>query len=257
MEESAVQDLGLVEQYLKNFNNKEYKDYLYDFKKFQEEKNKCMKSKKCKYRFELNKNEIIKTKISSGEKNILKIPEYIHAETRLNTIKKEMIECDKNIRFIQNNINSDSDKKYITEYKELRSKYMELEKEEEMINHYIIKVNNYEERMNKVITLKNDILVKTMEKKNIYYQILSMFNRKDEEDFDKDVYEAKIREYLALNEVEKLEKDIKELEGYNLISDQFYSSEKKDETIGKINYIIKSAEKNKKKKKIIKKKEKK
>jgi uncharacterized UPF0160 family protein len=123
MEESAVQDLELVDQYLKNFNNKEYKDYLYDFKKIQEEKNKCMKSKKCKYRFELNKNEIIKTKISSGEKNVLKIPEYIHTQERLNTIKKEMINCDKNIRFIQNNINSDSDKKYISDYKELRNTY--------------------------------------------------------------------------------------------------------------------------------------
>ena len=82
-----------------------------------------------------------------------------------------------------------------------------------------------------------------------------MFGRKGEEDFDRDVYEAKIKEYLALNEVEKLEKELKELEGYNLISDQFYSSEKRNAYIGKIDYIIKSAEKNKKKK-IIKKKEK-
>lgn len=257
MEESAVQDLELVDQYLKNFNNKEYKDYLYDFKKIQEEKNKCMKSKKCKYRFELNKNEIIKTKISSGEKNVLKIPEYIHTQERLNTIKKEMINCDKNIRFIQNNINSDSDKKYISDYKELRNKYMELEKEEEMINQYLLKVNNNEDRMNKIIEIKNEILAKTMEKKNVYYEISSMFRRKGEEDFDNDLYESKIREYLSMNEVEKLEKKLQEIEGYNIISDQFYSSGKKNEIIGKIDYIIKSSEKNKKKKKIIKKKEKK
>ena len=59
MEESSVQESGLIDKYIENLNNKEYKDYLYDFKKFQEEKNKCMKSKKCKYRFEFNKNEII------------------------------------------------------------------------------------------------------------------------------------------------------------------------------------------------------
>jgi hypothetical protein len=111
--------------------------------------------------------------------------------------------------------------------------------------------------MNKIIEIKNEILAKTMEKKNVYYEISSMFTRKGEEDFDNDLYESKIREYLSMNEVEKLEKKLQEIEGYNIISDQFYSSGKKNEIIGKIDYIIKSSEKNKKKKKIIKKKEKK
>ena len=254
MEDSNVQDLGIIDQYIKNVNDKEYLDYLYDFKKFHEEKNKCMKSKKCKYHFEIGVNEISKTKISSGEKSIIRIPDYINVKKRLNEIENEMIECDKNIRFMQNYISSDSDKKYINEYKELRNKFMELEKEEENLNQYFLKVNNYETRMNKIITLKNELQNKIMEKKNIYYDILSMYSKKNEEDFDNDEYEAKIKEYLSLNETERIEKELKNIEGYNLLSDKFYSSEKKNESLGTIDYVIKNQQK--KKKKIIKRKKK-
>lgn len=254
MEETNVQDVSIVDDFIKNINSKEYKDYLYDFKKFHEEKNKCMKSKKCKYHFEIGKNEISKTKISSGEKSIIRIPEYLDVRQRLKDIKKEMIDCDKNIRFMQNNISSDSDKKYINQYKELRNKFIELEKEEESLNDYFLKVNNYEPRMNKIISLKNNIINKNMEKKNIYYEILFMSYKKTDDDFDNDEYETKIREYLSLNDIEKLEKELKEIQGYNLISDQFYSSEKRNESLGKIDYVIKNQQK--KKKKIIKKKKK-
>ena len=80
MEDTNVYDISLVDEYIKNVNSKEYKDYLYDFKKFHEEKNKCMKSKKCKYHFEIGKNEISKTKISSGEKNVIRVPDYINVK---------------------------------------------------------------------------------------------------------------------------------------------------------------------------------
>lgn len=252
MEDTKLYDISLVDEYIKNVNSKEYKDYLYDFKKFHEEKNKCLKSKKCKYNFKIGANEISKTKISSGEKNVIRIPDYINVKVRLSDIKEEMVECDKNIRFMQNNISSDSDKKYISEYKELRNKFMELEKEDELLNQYFLKVNNHQHRMNRIISLKNDILNKTMEKKQLYYDILSMYSKKGEDDFDTDEYENKIKEYLLLNEIEKLEKELKDIEGLNLISDQFYSSAKKDETLGRIDYLIK----NQKKKKIIKKKKK-
>ena len=252
MEDTNVYDISLVEEYIKNVNSKEYKDYLYDFKKFHEEKNKCIKSKKCKYNFEIGKNEISKTKISSGEKNVIRIPDYINIKVRLSNLKAELENCDKNIRFMQNNISSDSDKRYINEYKELRNKFIALEKEQEILNKYFLEVNNNEERMNKIISLKNDIKKKNIIKKELYYEILTMYRKKKEEDFDNEEYENKIKEYLSLNEIEKLEKEIKDIEGYNLISDQFYSSEKKNENLGRIDYIIK----NQKKKKIIKKKKK-
>ena len=41
-----LEDNDLVEQYIENINSKEYLDYLINYKKIIEEKNKCVRNKK-------------------------------------------------------------------------------------------------------------------------------------------------------------------------------------------------------------------
>ena len=135
---------GKVESYIQNFKDKSYSDYLENFKKINEERAKCLRSKKCVFQFESSNKEIIKKK---DDKEIyrVKFPKYVNVDERLKEIKLELKEITEKIKFMQNLINIDSEKKMVDEYKTLRKKYIELEDEGNMLVLYLQKINQVEE----------------------------------------------------------------------------------------------------------------
>ena len=53
-----------LENYLQNIKSQKYLDYLDNFKKTLEDRNKCFRSKKCAFEFEVDSKKIVKKKDS-------------------------------------------------------------------------------------------------------------------------------------------------------------------------------------------------
>lgn len=225
---------GKIETYIQNFQDKSYSDYLENFKKINEERAKCFRSKKCAYEFETTNKEIIKKK---GDQEIyrVKFPKYIIVDERLEEIKLELKEVTDKIKLMQNIINIDSEKKLVDEYKGLRKKYIELEDEGNMLVTYLQKVNQVEEIEKKKIELKIDLNKKEQEKRLLYQEINLMKNKKP---FEKSKYKILIEKYLDRGEIEKLKAAIKKLSHYHLMTDKIFFNINRNKHIGQINYLI-------------------
>ena len=242
--------------YIENYTKEDYIDYLRSYKKLYEDSNKCIRSKKCNSNLEISKDKIVLKQLKKGDIEI-NIPTYVNIDEKLEEIKNEMNKCDMEIRYLQGIINIDADKKILDRYKELRDKFFELEKEENLYNNYLEKVNRDEHRekgkrelISKISEIKNN-------KRTLYYEIENLCRNKDSKKFNNDEYENKIKEYLDNKELKNLEKELKEIDIYELLTDKLYTKTERNKEIASVNYLIKSMNKNKTKKrvKIIRKRE--
>ena len=231
-----------VEKYMDNLNSNEYKEYLNNFKKIIEDKNKCVKNKKCNSFLIYSENNLIYEK--KNEKKKLEMPKYINIPQRLSEIKKEIDEYDIKIRSFQKIINSESNKKDIEEYRNIRDNFIKLEKENNEIEEYCDKINNTQNKKR-----KNDILnlINMLNKKKIliYQQLQILYKMKNSPKFDNDEYEKKIKEYLDNSEIKKLKKELDTLDGFVLKSDIILGNSNKNYNI---EFIVESLPKKTKKK---------
>lgn len=240
----------IIDKYIDNINSKEYLDYLLNYKKIIEEKNKCVRNKKCSSNIVFEENKI--TFLKNMEKKELNIPKYINITKRLDEIKEEKSNCDNEIRFLQNKINIDSDSNTINNYKQNRDKYIELEKEEANLLKYLENVNNTAEKKNKIMETKNHINKIKKEKLNLYNELETLYKMKDNAKFNYEMYQEKIKLYIDNTEINKLKKVLKQLELFKLKSDELIGTE--NNKFNEVNFIIKDLPKNQKKIKVLKKK---
>ena len=227
-----------IEKYLENIKSDEYKKYLEKYKKIIENNTRCLKAKKCKSLLSYNKNEILLE--IGNKKESVKIPKYILVTEKLNELNKELLECDKIIRFYHNIINKDINKDIIDDYRNKRDRFFELEKEIDGLNNYLNKVNNLEERENRIIEIRNEILKINLNKRQQYNQIviLKKMKNNNNKDYKENIYIDKIKLYLDNTLLNKLKNELEELNNFNLISDELYSKKKKNYNSGGINYIL-------------------
>ena len=134
-----------LQKYIDNFTDDGYEEYLDNFKKTLEDRKKCSKSKKCAFKFTVNQSNIIKKKDDKMIYNI-SLPKYLMVDDRLLEIRNRLEELDKEIRYLQNIISLEGDKKIVEEYKIYRKEFLELEKEEKLLVDYLEKVNNLSDR---------------------------------------------------------------------------------------------------------------
>ena len=216
-----------IEKYLENIKSDEYKKYLEKYKKIIENNTRCLKAKKCKSLLSYNKNEILLE--IGNKKESVKIPKYILVTEKLNELNKELLECDKIIRFYHNIINKDINKDIIDDYRNKRDRFFELEKEIDGLNNYLNKVNNLEERENRIIEIRNEILKINLNKRQQYNQIviLKKMKNNNNKDYKENIYIDKIKLYLDNTLLNKLKNELEELNNFNLISDELYSKKKK------------------------------
>ena len=158
-----------------------------------------------------------------------------------------MKNCDKEIRFLQSVVNIDADKKIIDKYKNLRDKYFELEKEENLYNNYLEKINKEEYREKTSKELLSEINKITNDKRILFNEIneLNTLKNKASKKFNKDEYENKIKEYLDNKKLLELKNNQKN-NLYELKSDKLYTKVDRNKNIGNIDFIIKSINKTKK-----------
>lgn len=242
-----------IDSYIQNINDKNYEEYLDNYKKLLEDRKKCLKSKKCIYDFTITDKNIIKKK---GETEVfnLKLPKYVLVEDRLEEINVELKEITEKIKFLQNVINLESDKKMIDDYKKLRKDYIELEKEGNMLNEYLLKVNKVEDKEKRQLELKNEIQKLETEKKKQYSEISMMELTKNDKGFSHENYETLIKKYLDNKELDKLKTELKISKSLSLRTDDLFYNQDRNNFMGKINYMITELPNvNKKTKKIIKK----
>ena len=235
--------------YIENYTNEDYIDYLRSYKKLYEDSSKCIRSKKCSSNLEIHKDKIVLKQVKKGDVEI-SIPTYINITEKLEKIKEEMKKCDMEIRYLQGIINIDADKKILDKYKELREKFFELEKEENLYNNYLEKVNRDEYReegkrelISKISEIKNN-------KRTLYYEIESLCKHKNSKTFNQEEYDNKIKEYLDNKELESLEKELKEIDIYSLLTDKLYTKTDRNKEMASVDFIIKSLNKTKTKKKL-------
>ena len=84
-----LEDNDLVEQYVENINSKEYLDYLINYKKIIEDKNKCVRNKKCSSNIVFEKDKV--TYLKKFDKKELLLPFYINIHRKLDEIKEEKL----------------------------------------------------------------------------------------------------------------------------------------------------------------------
>lgn len=242
-----------LHNYIDNFNNQDYNDYLLSYKKLYEDNGKCIRSKKCSSNLQIEKDKIVLKQVKKGDLEI-KIPNYINIPKKLKEIQDEMKSCDTEIRYLQSIVNIDADKNVIDKYRTLRDKYFELEKEENMYNNYLEKVNNEDERLKINKELKSEISKLENIKRKLYDEIQFFHknknNSKEANKFNKDEYEKKIKEYLDNKKLLGLKESLKNNNLYTLKSDDLYIKVNRSKEIGEIDYLIKSINKTKKKIKI-------
>ena len=226
-----------INQYISNFNNTEYDEYLDNFKKTLEDRKKCRKNKKCAFDFVVNKKHIIKKKDSQVIYDIT-LPEYIIVDNRLKEIHHELNGIDMEIRFLQNILNLDSDKKMIEKYKTMRKEYLELEKEQKILKEYIVTVNNEDEIKNKKVELEAKLRNIKNEKLVLFNQVQLMFLQKSNPNFSKTDYHNKIKEYINNSELDKVKEELSNLNKYSLKTDRLFFNSVRDVETGRINYIV-------------------
>lgn len=225
-----------LETYLQNIKSQKYLDYLDNFKKTLEDRNKCFRSKKCAFEFDIDSKKIVKKKDSKIIYQI-DLPQYIMVNQRLSEIRKQLRDIESEIKMIQPTISLDSPKKLIEKYKSLRKDFISLEKEETMLIEYLFKVNQVEERTKKKQELENKLIELESIRRKLFEQINLMYLLKETKDFDKKLYEEKIKEYLNTNELEKVRTEIKKCDSFQLKTDELFFNEHRKE-LGKIDYII-------------------
>jgi len=227
-----------INNYLENLNEKTYTEYLENYKKVVEDVSKCNRSKKCLFTFKTTKNEIIKKK---GDDIIykIKLPKYTLVSERISKLKDEMKECSEQIKLMQNKINIDSNKKMIEKYKTLRKKYIELEDEGNELTLYLDKVNNIEEIEKKKVELTNELNKKEQEKRLLYQEICLYRENKESKKFKNSNYNSLIQKYLDNKEINKIKLELKKVCNYQLLSDKLFYNIDRDESIGKVDYLIK------------------
>ena len=228
---------NVMEKYLENINDRSYEEYLDNFKKILEDRKKCMKSKKCIYNFEITKKNIIKKKDDKVIYNI-KLPKYILVEDRLAIINNKLNSISDEIKYMQNIITLDSDKKLIDKYKSNRKEFMELEKEHQSLIEYLNKVNKVEEKEKLKIEINTNVRQLEIQRKELYNEIQKMFLQKKTKGFSQENYEKAIEEYLDNGELIKLKKNLRELNEYSLKTDDLFFNIKRNKYCGKINYIV-------------------
>lgn len=226
-----------LQKYLDNFAHEDYDEYLDNFKKTLEDRKKCQKSKKCAFDFTVNQSNIIKKKGDQVVYNI-SLPKYTHTESRLKEIRTNMNMLDREIRYLQNILSLESDKKLIEEYKIYRKDFKELEKEEKMLVDYGAKVNKDEEIEQRKMELNLNLRKLRSEKLVLYQQIQIMNSDKKKPNFSSAKYHAKIKEYLDNQEIEMIKLELQNLEKYYLKTDKLFFNTQRNQELGRINYLI-------------------
>lgn len=226
-----------LQKYLDNFANEDYDEYLDNFKKTLEDRKKCQKSKKCGFDFTVNQSNIIKKKGDNVVYNIY-LPKYTNIESRLKEIRRRMNMLDREIRYLQNILSLESDKKLIEEYKIYRKDFKELEKEEKMLVDYEVKVNRDKEIEQRKIELNLNLRKLKSEKLVLYQQIQIMNSDKNNPNFSSTKYQAKIKEYLDNQEIELIKLELQNLEKYYLKTDKLFFNTERNKELGRINYLI-------------------
>ena len=100
-------------------------------------------------------------------------------DNRLIEIRGRLQELDKEIRYLQNIISLEGDKKIVEEYKIYRKEFLELEKEEKLLVDYLQKVNNEDEKEKRKLELENKLKVLQKEKLVLYQQIVILNSQKE------------------------------------------------------------------------------
>ena len=226
-----------LQKYIDNFTDDAYEEYLDNFKKTLEDRKKCSKSKKCAFKFTVNQSNIIKKKDDKMIYNI-SLPKYVMVDDRLLEIRNRLQELDKEIRYLQNIISLEGDKKIVEEYKIYRKEFLELEKEEKLLVDYLEKVNNLPEREKRKLELQNKLKVLQKEKLVLYQQIVILNSQKNSAKFSDSDYQKKIKQYLENKEIEMIKTELRNLETYFLKTDKLFFNTARDEVIGKVDYMI-------------------
>ena len=226
-----------LQKFIDNYNNEEYEEYLDNFKKTLEDRKKCSKSKKCAFKFTVNQSNIIKKKDDKIIYNI-SLPKYLMVDDRLIEIRGRLQELDKEIRYLQNIISLEGDKKIVEEYKIYRKEFLELEKEEKLLVDYLQKVNNEDEKEKRKLELENKLKVLQKEKLVLYQQIVILNSQKENAKFSESEYQKKIKQYLENKEIEMIKTELQNLERYFLKTDKLFFNTSRDKNIGTVNFMI-------------------
>ena len=184
-----------------NLNSEEFQRYLKYYETFHIDRKKCIKNKKCNDIYEETPTQL---KVVKGGKNkIVKKPTYVFIDSRIDELKKEMNDLEREIRNFRFIVESNTTKKIAEAFTKVKEDYLSKKNELEEIKAYLLQSKGGPEAKDRLIEINSSIMEQENQKRALFFEI--------QRETDPEKKKEKIREYLDNRELNKLKREKSEM----------------------------------------------
>lgn len=180
-----------------NLNSEEFQRYLKYYETFHIDRRKCIKNKRCDDIYEETPTHL--KVVKGGKEKVVKKPNYVFIDTRINELKKEMNDLEREIRNFRFIVESNTTKKIAEVFSKVKEDYLAKKNELEEINAYLLQTRGGVEAKDRMIEVNSLIMEQENQKRALFFEI--------QKESDSDIKKAKIMEYLDNRELNKLKKE--------------------------------------------------
>lgn len=180
-----------------NLNSEEFQRYLKYYETFHIDRRKCIKNKRCDDIYEETPTHL--KVIKGGKEKVVKKPNYVFIDSRINELKKEMNDLEREIRNFRFIVESNTTKKIAEAFSKVKEDYLAKKNEIEEIDKYLLQTRGGVESKDRLIEINSSIMEQEKQKRALFFEI--------QRETDSDTKKAKIMEYLDNRELNKLKKE--------------------------------------------------
>ena len=155
------------EKYNTNYKSMEYQRYIKYYESFQNDKKKCNKNKKCKDLYIETQKEL--KIVKNGKEKIVKKPEYIFLNLKINKLEEEIKNIENKIREYRFIVETDTSKKIREEFKLIKEDYLKKKDELDDVLKYLTESRT--ETKTKLQELNISIMEQENLKRQLYFDI--------------------------------------------------------------------------------------
>ena len=184
-----------------NLNSEEFQRYLKYYETFHIDRRKCIKNKRCDDIYEETPKHL--KVVKGGKEKVVKKPNYVFIDSRINELKKEINDLEREIRNFRFIVETNTTKKIAESFSKVKEEYLAKKNELEEIDAYLLQTRGGIEAKDRMIEVNSLIMEQENQKRALFFEI--------QRESDPDTKKAKIMEYLDNKELNKLKKEKSEM----------------------------------------------
>lgn len=199
----------MTQEFLDKLNSAKYAEYIDNIEEYYKSNAKEL-GKKVVYFYKNLEGNLVKARVNKQkieEDYQIKTPEYQRVNILIKYLNDNIFDLENEVSSLRDIINSDSSKEVKDSFDEMKNKYNKYIEKRNILNEYIIIANkDIDEKMTELLSKKSNIREKL---RLLHKEIVSLSQKIP---IDTELYEEKITEYLKLNEINKIDRSIKNLD---------------------------------------------